>query len=145
MAEHKLSGKDYLLFIDPAGGTAYDTVVCLTNQTWQGTTNQIDATSKCGPDTLPGTQTNSVTFEGQHLFDPTTGKISGHGLFSLWQDSTTVGWKISPETPVNGDQILSGTGFISELSNAYDQNSPTTFSGTLSIIGSTTATEYTSS
>lgn len=140
MAEHKLSGKNVLLFIDPAGGTSYDTVVCLTNQTWQGTTNTIDATSKCGPDTLPGTQTNSVTFEGQHLYDPATGTISGVDLFPLWQNQTTIGWKIAPASPVTGDEELSGTGFISELSKNYNQTDPATFSGTLSIIGSTTQT-----
>lgn len=138
MAEHKLSGTNVLLYIDPAGGTDYDTVVCLTSQTWQGSTNVIDATSKCGPDSLPGTQTNSVTFEGQHLYDPAAGKLSGTSLFDLWQNKNTVGWKISPAVPVEGDEILSGTGFISELSKNYGQTDPATFTATLSIYGTTT-------
>jgi hypothetical protein len=138
MSEHKLSGTSVLLYIDPAGGTAYDTVVCLTSQSWTGSTNVIDATSKCGPDSLPGTQTNSVSFEGQHLYDPAVGKLSGVSLFDLWQGKTTVGWKISPAIPITGDEILSGTGFISELSKTYGQADPSTFTGTLSIYGSTT-------
>lgn len=142
MAEHKLSGKEILLYLDPAGGTDYSTVVCLTNQTWQGTSNVIDATSKCGPDTLPGTQTNSVTFEGQQLFHPASGTVSGASLFDLWKNSTTVGWKISPTTPIDGDEILSGTGWISDLSKNYNQTDPSTFSGTLSIYGSTTQTIF---
>ena len=139
MAEHKLSGKDILLFIDPLGGTEYDTIVCLTNQTWQGSTNVIDATSKCGPDSLPGTQSNSISFEGQNLFDPVNG-YSGADLFVLWKNSTTIGWKIAPVSPTTGDETLEGTGFISELSKNYNQTDPSTFSGTLSIYGSTTQT-----
>jgi predicted secreted protein len=137
---HKLSGKDILLFIDPNGGSAYETVVCLTNQTWQGSTNVIDATSKCGPDSLPGTQSNSISFEGQQLFGITegAGQVSGINLFSLWAAQTTIGWKIVPVEPITGDELLFGTGFISELSKNYNQSDPTTFSGTLSIYGGTT-------
>lgn len=140
MAEHKLSGTSVLLYIDPLGGVAYDTVVCLTSQSWNGTTNVIDATSKCGPDSLPGTQTNTVDFEGQHLYDPAAGKLSGVSLFDLWQAKTTVGWKIAPAIPVTGDEVLSGTGFISELAKTYGQSDPSTFTGTLAIYGATTQT-----
>lgn len=140
MAEHKLSGKNVLLFIDPEGGTDYDTVVCLTSQSWTGTSNVIDATSKCGPDSLPGTQTNSVEFEGQHLYDEATGKISGASLFPLWKDQTTVGWKIAPVSPEQGDEILEGTGFLSDLAKNYGQDDPATFTATLSIYGMTEQT-----
>ena len=140
MAEHQLSGASILLYIDPAGGTNYDTVVCLTSQSWSGTTNVIDATSKCGPNTLPGTQTNSVSFEGQHMYDPIAGTLSGASLFDLWQNKTTIGWKIAPAIPVTGDEVLSSTGFISELSKSYGIADPSTFTGTLSIYGATTQT-----
>jgi len=139
---HKLSGKEILLYVDPAGGINYSTVVCLTNQTWQGTSNVIDATSKCGPDTLPGTQTNSITFEAQQMFDPTSGEVSGASFFDFWKASTTIGWKISPASPINGDEILSGTGWISALTKDYNQTDPSKFTGTLSIYGDTTQTIF---
>ena len=144
MSEHKVSGKMYFLYIDPAGGTDYGLVVCIENQAWQGTSNVIDATSKCGPDTAPGTQTNSVTFDGQQLFDPTAPKVSGASLFLLWQNQTTIGWKISPDPSalVDGDEILSGTGWISDLSKTYNQDENTKFSGTLSIYGATIQTIF---
>lgn len=145
MAEHKLSGADILLFIDPAGGTSYKTLVCLTNQSFTGSSNVIDATSKCGADSLPGTQSNSISFEGQQLFDPETGRVSVISLHSLWQNKTTIGWKIAPVSPVAGDEIMTGTGFISELGKTYDQNSPAAFTGTLSIYGTATSEEYTGS
>ena len=143
MAEHKLSGNDILLFIDPAGGTTYDTVICLTNQTWKGGVSIIDASTKCGPDSLPGKPNpQTVTFDGQHIYDATTGRISGPGLLPLMQNSTTIGWKISPVVLQNGDEILTGTGFISELDKAYSDNSPATFTGTISIYGQTTQEIY---
>ena len=65
MAERKVAGDDVLLFIDPAGGTTYELVVCLTSNSFKIANAIIDAKSKCGPDNLPGVQTFEVTFEGQ--------------------------------------------------------------------------------
>jgi hypothetical protein len=135
MAEHKVSGGTMLLFIDPAGGTAYDMVVCLTTVGKSNTINVVDASSACGPDKSPGTLEISYSFEGQHLQDPVTGKISGTSLLQLLRAKTTVGFKIAPETPVAGDEIESGTGYFSELSSTYAFDSVGTFTGTLQPYG----------
>lgn len=135
MAEHKVSGGTMLLFIDPAGGTAYDMVVCLTSVGKSNTINVVDASSACGPDKSPGTLEISYSFEGQHLQDPITGKISGTNLLQLLRAKTTVGFKIAPETPVAGDEIESGTGYFSELSSTYAFDSVGTFTGTLQPYG----------
>lgn len=134
--EHKLSGIDILLFIDRSGGTAYEPVVCLTTNSWKGSNSIIDASTKCGPDSLPGVPTPYlINFEGQHLFDAQGIKISGVGLFPLLTGQTKIGWKIAPVSPVEGDEIFTGTGFISELGSTYAQNSPATFTGAISIYG----------
>ncbi len=65
MAERKISGNDVLLFIDPAGGTTWELVICLTSQSLTRATSEIDAKSKCGPDKSPGSQEINVDFEGQ--------------------------------------------------------------------------------
>jgi len=135
MAEHKVSGGTMLLFIDPAGGTTYDMVVCLTTVGKSNTINVVDASSACGPDKSPGTLEISYSFEGQHLQDPITGKISGTSLLQLLRAKTTVGFKIAPETPVAGDEIESGTGYFSELSSTYAFDSVGTFTGTLQPYG----------
>lgn len=140
MAEHKVQGGTMLLFIDPAGGTAYDTVVCLTSVGKSDSVNVIDAASACGPDKSPGVLDISYTFEGQHLQDPISGKISGTDLRILLRSKTTIGWKIEPVTVVAGDEIESGTGFLSELSSTYAFDSVGTFSGTLQPIGTPTLT-----
>ena len=129
-----------LLFIDPAGGTAYDTVVCLTSVGKSDSVNVIDAASACGPDKSPGMLDLSYTFEGQHLQDPASGRISGTDLRVLLRSKTTIGWKIAPVSLAIGDEVETGTGFISELSSTYSFDSIGTFSGTLQPIGTPTIT-----
>lgn len=140
MAEHKVAGGTMLLFIDPAGGTAYDTVVCLTSVSKSASVTVVDASSACGPDKSPGTIELSYGFEGQHLQDPASGKISGTSLRQLLMSKTTVGWKIAPESPVAGDEIETGTGYFSELSSTYAFDSVGTFTGTLQPYGTPTIT-----
>jgi len=140
MSEHKVKGGTMLLFIDPAGGTAYDTVVCLTSVGKSDSVNVIDAASACGPDKSPGILDLSYTFEGQHLQDPTSGKVSGTDLRVLLRSKTTIGWKIAPVSPAIGDEVETGTGFLSELSSTYSFDSIGTFSGTLQPIGTPTLT-----
>ena len=138
MAEHKVAGGTMLLFIDPTGGTDYDMVVCLTSVSKSDSISVVDASSACGPDKSPGTLELSYAFEGQHLQDPTTGKISGTSLRQLLRAKTTIGWKIAPESPVAGDEIESGTGFLSELSSTYAFDSVGTFTGTIQPYGDPT-------
>jgi hypothetical protein len=135
MAEHKVAGGTMLLFIDPAGGTDYDTVVCLTSVSKSASVSVVDASSACGPDKSPGTIELSYGFEGQHLQDPVTGKISGTSLRQLLMSKTTVGWMIAPESPVTGDEIEEGTGYLSELSSTYAFDSVGTFTGTIQPYG----------
>lgn len=135
MAEHKVQGGDMLLFIDPNGGTEYDIVVCLTSVGVSDSVSVVDASSACGPDKSPGTLEISYSFEGQHLQDPDTGKISGSDLRILLRNETTIGWMMAPETPVDGDEIHEGTGYLSELSSTYAFDSVGTFTGTIQPYG----------
>ena len=140
MAEHKVQGGTMLLFIDPAGGTNYDTVVCLTSVGKSDSVNVNDAASACGPDNEPGVLSINYSFEGQHLQDPLTDKISGTSLRQLLRAKTKVGFKIAPVTPVTGDEVEVGTGFFSELSSSYSFDSVGTFTGTLNPYGTPTLT-----
>jgi len=142
MAEHKINGTDVLLFIGLDGNT-YETVVCLTSESVTRTTNEIDAKSKCGPDKLPGTQDNQVTFEGQVMADPDSGKTSTDELDDHWREKTTVYFKVGKAVPIVGDVTYYGTGFISKLNEVFAQDAVATFSGAISpygLISKTTAT-----
>lgn len=140
MAEHKVQGGTMLLFIDPAGGTNYDTVVCLTSVGKTDSIDPVDASSACGPDKSPGKVAISYSFEGQHLQDPDTGKISGTSLRQLLRAKTFFGFKISPVTPVTGDEIEEGVGYFSELSSTYAFDSVGVFSGVIQPVGQPTIT-----
>ena len=142
MAEHKIEGGNMLLFIDPDGGTDYNIVVCLTSVGKADSITVVDASSACGPDKSPGTLELSYSFEGQHLQDPTTGSISGTDLRILLRAEQTIGWMIAPETPVAGDEIEEGTGYLSELSSTYSFDSVGTFTGSIQPYGEPTLSIY---
>lgn len=138
MAERKISGVDKLLFIDPAGGTDYSLVVCLTSQSLERTTNTIDAASKCGPDKLAGSQEITVNFEGQEVVSPDVNRVSEGDLHDLWADKTVIGWKYGVATPTDGDVSYVGTGFISDLSSDSGMDDPSTFTATIGVKGAIT-------
>lgn len=143
MAEHKINGTDWLLFMGLDSNT-YNTVVCLTSQTVSRTTAEIDAKSKCGPDKLPGTQDNGVSFEGQVMADPSTGRISTDDIDDYWRNKTTVYWKVGKAVPVLGDVTYYGTGFISKLDEVGAQDAVVTFSGAIGVYGTIAKTTATS-
>jgi len=142
MAERKISGNDVLLFIG-INGLTYNTVVCLTSQSVTRATSEIEANTKCGPDKLPGTQTNAVSFEGQIMLDPDSGKISTDDLDDYWRNKTSIYWKMGEATPTEGSITYYGTGFISALDEVFAQDAPSTFTGAIApsgLISKTTAT-----
>ena len=134
MAEHKVSGDDQFLFLG-IDGLTYSQVICLTGTSYTRATNVIDAKTKCGPDKLPGTQDVNVTFEGQSMYDPAAGKTSTDEMDDWWKNKTTVYWKIGKLVPAQGDITYTGTGFISQLDEAFAQDTPSTFAGAIGVYG----------
>ena len=141
MAERKLTGKDNLFFIDFAGGTDYDTIVCLTAQSYSRTTDEIDAATKCGPDTQPGKQKQTISIEGQIMLSPVAGKASMSAMHDAWAAITNFTWKYGPAIGTDGDIVYSGTGFFSKLDENADNDNPSTFSATVGILGDVVKTE----
>lgn len=144
MAEHKISSNDIVLFIKRTAESTYNTVVCLTGFTITRNTNEIDAKSFCGPDKLPGAKDNGVTFEGQVMEDPDSGKISSDELIDMWGTAETIDWKIGKLVPQEGDETDSGTGFISKLEKTGAVDAIVTFSGSIGVYGLITHTTATS-
>ena len=129
MADRLVNGKDILFFIDPAGGTDYQLIVCLTSNSLNRATSVIDSASKCGPASTAGPTTVSIDLAGQVVVEPDTDHLAEADLNDLLFDDTVVGWKMGPAVPVTGDVSYSGTGFLSSLNATYDMNGAT-FSGT---------------
>ena len=82
MAQVEVSGSDILLAIDPALGTNWATIVCLTSNGINISTDTINSSSKCGTSSSPGTQTMDVPFEGNYMKNPDGTNISGADLFT---------------------------------------------------------------
>ena len=140
MAQRKVNGKDILLFIDPAGGTSYKTLICLTDNSLARSTGIESANSKCGPDSGPGDKTQSISFSGQVVYEATT-DLQSSDLHALWSNSTDIGWKMGTATPATGDVVYSGNGWISELTESAPVNGRATFTGTISVTGDIVLTE----
>ncbi len=131
----EISGNTVLLFIDPDNGTNYDLIVCLTSNSLDLTTNQIDASSKCGPSILPGTQTFTAPFEFHDVWDTNNGEISAAALFALLVSKATFSWKFGPAIPAAGDNTYTGHGFLATLNINAAQNTPVSGTGTVAIQG----------
>lgn len=143
MAQRELRSNDVLLFIGTTEGV-YDTVVCLTSNSVARTTAEITTSTKCGPSTSPGAQTNSISFEGVIVVDPDSGNVSAANLIRFWIDQTPIYFKMGVVEPSIGDFTHFGSGFISAISDSYALDSAATFSGTISPDGLVDFTEATS-
>lgn len=133
-------GKDYVLAIDPAAGTNYYLLVCLLSNGLDRTSNEIEAGSKCGPATIPGTQTAKVPFEFQDVLDASNGEISEEVLHPLWQNKTLITWKFGKLTPVEGDVSYTGQGYIMQLTTTSPNDGLVSTTGSLGVSGIITQT-----
>lgn len=141
MAERKITNNSILLFLGE-DAEDLDTVVCLTSIKQDFTIDEVDATTICGVDKSAGELSGNISFEGQHLLDPVTGKVSGHSIFEWMVAKTVLYYQIGPAIPAEGDVIQDGVCFISSMGNAYSLNSQSSFSATLTIKGVPTETIF---
>lgn len=139
MAFRAVSGKDVLLFIDPAGGTSYSLIICLTSNSLKRATSTIDSASKCGPSSSAGPTTVSIDFAGDVVYSPAAGQVAEAELHDLIMSGANVGWKMAKALPDLNDVIYAGFGFISSLDATYDMNGAT-FSGSIGVNGTPTKT-----
>lgn len=141
MAERKIPNNTTLLFLSE-DNIDFSAVVCLTKVQRTLQVDEVDASSICGPDKEPGMVSGNITCEAQHLLDPATNKVSGHGLFDWMINKTPLYYKMGPASPVDGDVIGTGQCFISQLDDNYQYNTQSTFSATFSLKGIPTEDIY---
>lgn len=138
MAERSITAKSVLLYIDPAGGTDYSNVVCLTSHDFSLSNTTNSTTTYCGTSSSPGDRTTQINLSGQTLLDPLSGKVSAPDLFDLANNQTTFSWKISPAIPAAGDMVKTGNGYFSAYAEQYSATAEGAFSGTIAIDGDVT-------
>lgn len=134
MAERKIKNNTILLFLGEDAGNL-DTIVCLTSVKNDFTIDELDATTNCGERKEPGNLSGTISCDGYHLLDPSTGKKSGHDLFEWMVARQFLFYKIGPAIPDGGDVIQTGECFITTLGNAYTYNTQSSFAATFSIVG----------
>lgn len=141
MANDTLEGKRIVFLIDPANGSSYDLVVCLTNNTYTRAANVIDASSKCGTKKLNGTKDRTIQIEGIVEINSGAGRVSEADLNSYFENDTKIGWAMGPETAVSGEVTYSGTdAVISNLELSAPVDGAATFSATIQLSGVPTQT-----
>jgi hypothetical protein len=132
----KIPANSYFLLIDKTGvGTTYDNVMCLINFSFDASSAVNDDSTMCGPDNSAGVQTATIPFTGKTFIVPGTGAISAPDIFTIWQNKTTIAWKIGKATPTTGDMTKTGKGFLNAYGEAYDTNATGNFSGTITVTG----------
>lgn len=130
-----------LLLLDTAGGTAYDSVICLTNWSINDSVNVIDANSFCGPDKEAGTiEGAEIQFEGQLAVEPTANEVGIKAIYDAFTAKSNVGFKIGPNVATTGDITWAGTGFISQYESSAAEGELPMFTATLTVKGVPTLT-----
>ena len=131
MAERELQGKDFILFIDPAGGTAYNLVVCLTANNFNRSRNTSETSTFCGTKVSYGPEVLELGASGEVILDTTAGRTSLEDLDVAFRDNDTIGWKMGEVTPTVGSVTYEGTGRISQLNLSNSAEGAATFEITI--------------
>lgn len=106
-------------------GQSEKTVYCLVSITRNYTTNMTDAASICNPsDKSPGVQDISVDMSLQRVWEPTASHYSEKFLHDAWADKSLITYTVGPASPVTGDLVETGEGYITSVTkndNATDR------------------------
>ena len=130
----KLKGNEVSLEIN-TGTTAapvWKVVACITSNTLDSASDDIDGGSKCGAETVPGDITWTASFEGFYEKTPTATQISGGDLIDLAQAQESHDWRMH-----NADDTYyrGFNGVLSNYSENVDYNTLATFSSDVNIKG----------
>lgn len=141
MAEHSVQGNERVVVIGDGGSPeTFDTVVCLTSNSFDLSIAEIETATKCGTDYLPGTDSTTVQIEGVVRLDTDADRISAERLFTLAANKTPFNFKYGPLNPVSGDLVRTGTGFFTSYTETDGTNEAATFQGTIRVQGKLTQT-----
>lgn len=106
-------------------GQSQAQVYCLVSVTRNYTTNITDAASICNPAAkTPGTQDFTIDMTLQRVWDVDSGHYSELFLHNAMMNKDIVDFTIGPASPVTGDLVETGTGYITSMTktdNATDR------------------------
>lgn len=149
MANRKQIGTDYLLFVNT--GTTESPVwkipLCQTTVTLNSPMDTIDASSKCGNDTLTELGTETVEMEGQTLQKDATNvnHMSLYDYRQIFRANEEREFKVGPKGETEADDgkiIYSFTGRITNVSDSYANKEIATVSTSITVVGQIEETEF---
>lgn len=113
-------------------GQSQKTVYCLVDITRNYTTNITDAGSICNPtNKIPGTQDFSADLNLQRVWEPDTDHYSEKFLQDALVNKSVVDITIGPASPVTGDLVETGTGYITSATKTDNATDAPTMSVTI--------------
>lgn len=135
MAEAKIRGRDTIVSIDADDNGSFKPVACLTSNTYSSSLTEINASSKCGNEYIPGDQfDDTISGEGFSITESgTPAKESFIQLKDLYDAKTIFPARFGPASPNTGEYYLQGDVFISALDQVAEDNNVVTFSVTFRV------------
>ena len=133
------NGTNVLLFAKLGTPAVWKTLACLKTNSWDGTTDQIDYTTKCSgldKESAPGDRSSSFKADGNAIDDSgDVSKASFLVLSGLWNEGTTFPMKmVNVEDPLD---IIRGSVYITSLGKGAGRNEAVGFSASFQVTGPT--------
>jgi hypothetical protein len=116
---------------DGTTGVTEKGVVCLTTNDMNGTTNNITIDTFCGQEILPGTIGQTLTVAFRRVWNTDADEISEEFFYAAWMDKSLCQFTVGPLTPVAGDIIYTGTGYVTAYTNTNAANAAPTANMTI--------------
>lgn len=154
MANEKLNGNDYVVWIDTttstsaSKGNAYSVIMCATTNGFSGSRETIEVTDKCSggfSTPLPGTASWTITGSGNAIDEAGNPSAESYQtLFEVWKAGTPVWVKIANATPGTGAAYLrEGVAILTDITETQDTNTAFTFDFTFTGVGEPVGTPTT--
>jgi hypothetical protein len=145
----KQLGTDYVVFINTGTDVApvWKVALCQTTATVNTPMEVIDASSKCGPDSMIDNGIETVEFEGQILQkdDDNVNHMSLFELRQLMRTKDLVQFKLGPKGETledDGKIIYDFDGYITSISDTYPNKEVATSSVSVSVSGEIEESEF---
>lgn len=136
MADTYINGTDWLVSIDPSGGSTFKPVACLTTNKFSSSFTDIDVSSKCGNQWIPGSKYED-TIDGEGFAIDQTGtpsKESYNQLYALYANKTKFTARFGKASPISGDTYYEGEVFLTKFELDAPWNEATTFNVTFRVV-----------
>lgn len=109
-------------------------VACITDSDIDQTRETIDGSSKCGPNQLAGTATNTANLTGFFIIDPTNSQVSMNELAAVFDSADSRHWRFIDNE--GGDiYYREFNGPMTAYNESTNADEPVTFTAAIAING----------